>query len=269
MENIYKIKDLKFFVFLLFLSIFCGYGQNNYFVYNTKGAPFMEVNDSIKSVTKGSIIDKNTILTMSTEDVVFFLDDQKQVYKLDQGGTFKYKDLKKVEPIKDNSSFTQRMFLSIWNKFTKNNIKHKNKSGVVYRGDDIVLMRHPADSIKIFYPEIKFEWNHIENKTKDYYFNLRDVESQIISKIGLKENALSLFVDEGLLSSGKTYEWTITETKFPNYEKTIFYTFQLLTASEFEALKIEIDAISTDLKRLGLDNNEIRKVLCEDYKVCF
>jgi hypothetical protein len=206
---------------------------------------------------------------MASDDVIFYLDNNHSVYKFEQQGTFKYKDLKKVAPTIDKSTFTQRMFEYVWNQFTKTNVKEKNKSGVVYRGDNIVLMLHPADSIKIFYPEIKFEWHQIEDKTKDYYFILRDVENKNITKIGLKDNSLTLFVNENLVTSGKTYEWTITETKFPNYDKTTFYSFKLLTASEFDNLKKEIDAITEDLKSLGFDKNEIRAAICEDYKVCF
>jgi hypothetical protein len=139
----------------------------------------------------------------------------------------------------------------------------------VYRGDDILLMRHPADSIKIFKSEIKFEWNNIKDKVKEYYFILKDVDTDQVTKIGTHATSISLFVDSSILKEGKHYKWAITETKYPNYNKTIFYNFTLLSQAQFDALEKEIKSISSFFKKLNYDKKDIRKIICQDYKICY
>jgi hypothetical protein len=233
------------------------------------GSAFLQVNDSTKTITKGSLIDKKTTLVMNTNDKLTFINKKGEAITVNKSGKYSHKDLSKMKPQQESNSFAKNLFAYAWNNFTNNVSTTKNKSGVVYRGDNIVLMRHPADNIKIYASEIRFDWNEVKDKAKDYYFILKDLETNSITKVGLLSNSLSLFVDGSILKESHNYEWTIVENKYENLNKTKFYSFKTLNSSEYEALKEELDALTKYLKELGFNKREIRATICEDYKVCY
>jgi len=270
MENLLKVKRSYVLLIFLFLTFqFCFAKKNKLFVYKYEGSPKIEVNDSIKIVKKGTLLDKNTKLIMHREDVIYMVNDNGDVFKLFQTGTFKHNELLALKPIATNSYFAKTFSLYIWKEITNTSVVRRDKSGVVYRGDDIVLMRYPADSIKVYSNEIRFEWNTIPNKEKDYYFVLRNKETKAITTIGTPVNTISLMIDGTLLQQGHDYEWAITETRFPNMDKTTFYSFHILSKDEFKNVKKDIALISTDLKNMGFTRSEIKAVICQDYKICY
>ena len=269
MENLSKMKK-NISSFLIFFYVFhYAISQETFFAYKVKGEPYVEANDSIKSITKGSNLGPFVSVTLNKNDILHFINDSGNIYVLNNPGKYSYSDLQMTPAIKDNSSFSKKMFSYMWKEFTNNTASRNDKKGVVYRGDDIILMQYPADSVKIYYDEIKFEWDQIKDKTKDYYFILKDCETDRITKIGTRSTSISLFVDDSILREGGCYKWTITETKFPNYKNTVFYSFKILKQTEFEALDIEIESISKFLLELGFTNEEIKIVLCQDYKLCY
>ncbi len=272
MENLFKIRCLTVFILFIFISHnFYAQNNNNFFVYRFLGEPYLEINDSIKPVTNGSIIDENTILTMNMNDEIQFINEKGDVFDLVSTGDFRLNDLLKIPTIKNTNSYVRKYFSFVWKEFTNNVVARSNKSGVVYRGDEIILMQQPVDSIKIYYQvyEIKFEWKSIKDKTKDYYFILKNLDSGEISKIGTLATSISLFVDGTILKEGGNYEWAITETKYPNFNKTTFYSFKLLNTSEFEAMEEELKSITKFLKNIGLSKNDIQKAICQDYRICY
>ncbi len=269
MENLFKIKrHLLVFTVFIFVTQYA-ISQQDFFIYKVKGEPYIEVNDSIKTVTKGSILSSNTFLNMNSDDVVHFIDDKGGMYELLNTGTYSYSDLQKIPAIKDNTSFTRKVYSYVWKEFTNNMPTRSNKSGVVYRGDDEILMSYPADSVSVFGGEIRFGWQPKKNKENGYYFMLRDVETGSIITMGTPATSLSLMVDDNLLKTGKQYEWTITETRFPNLKETLFYQFRLLTEDEFKAKQGDIKRINSFLKQLGYNKAEIRETRCQDFKICY
>lgn len=269
MENVFKITRKILALAIFFIGFQYGTAQSDFFVYKVSGEPYIEVNDSIKSVTKGSVLNKDTSLTMNRNDIIHFIDEKGDMYELYSTGKFNHADLQKVPILESNTTFMRKMFSYLWKEFTNTMASRNNKSGVVYRGDEIILMRYPADSITVFSGEVHFEWEPIEGKEKDYYFILRDVESKQLITIATPSTSLGLMVDGNLLQASKTYEWTITETKYPNLKKTPFYSFKLLTQDEFAARQNEIKEISKFLKQIGLSKTEIREAICQDYKICY
>ena len=244
--------------------------QNNFFVYKYDGQPYVIENDSVKSITIGLNINKRSTLVINDNESILFINEAGEVFNLNEEGEYSYKQLSKIKPQENTSSFVKKMFQYLWKDFTNMAYERKNIAGVVYRGDGIALMKHPADSIKIYYSEIKFEWDSIKDKTKEYYFILKDLDTDKTIKIGTLATSVSLFVDSFILKDGGNYKWAITETKYPNYKKTVFYNFKILNKSEFEALeKEEIKEISKFLEKLGFSKNEIRKTICQDYKICY
>jgi len=266
-ENIYKIKILA--ISFIIGCVFSSQGQNDFFVHFYKGVPFIEQNDSIKPISKGSIIEKDAKLVINKKDVVHLIDDKGEVYKISKTGKYKRKELKKLDAEKNSSSFSKSFFTSLWKQFTNAAASKKNKSAVVYRGDDILLMQNPIDSAKVYASEIGFKWKAIPNKTKDYYFILKDIETGKLTKFGTPTNELSLFMDDGMLKQGNNYQWAITETKYFKENELSFYNFRLITKSEFKALEPNIKELSNYLKSLGLTQKEIKSTISEDYKLYY
>ena len=269
MENLSKITKRLFVFFTFFFIVQNAISQQDFIVYKINGEPSFKLNDSIKSITKGSMIKRNTLVVMNKNDKLHFINDKGEIFELNKAGEFSHNDLQKISAIEDNTTFARKYLSYVWKEMTNNMATRNDKSGVVYRGDAIVLMRYPADSIKIYYSEIKFEWKSIKNKTKEYYFILKDIDTDKTTKIGILTTSISLFVDGAILKQGGNYKWAIVETKYPNYNKTVFYNFKILNKTEFETLGKEIKEISIFLKGLGFSKKEIRKIICQDYKICY
>jgi len=269
MENLFKIAKKQFVLFAFFFVVQNIVSQHEFIVLKLTGEPYFIVNDSVKSISKGSVMNKNKLVVMNKNDKLYFINDKGDVFELSDMGKYSYNSLQKIPALKDNTTFTRKYSSYLWKELTNNLETRNDKSGVVYRGDDIVLMRYPADNIKIYYSEIKFEWDSIKDKTKEYFFILKDLDSDKTIKIGTLTTSISLFVDGTFLKENGNYKWAITETKYPNYDKTKFYNFRVLNKSEFEELEKEINDISTLLKRLGHSKKEIRKIICQDYKICY
>lgn len=266
MEQLYKIKRISFlFIFLGYIST---YAQNDFFVYKTEGAPKMMLNDTLRNLTKGTRINNKCSINIKSDDKLLFINEFGQLFKLANAGTYFFKDLKNLNAIKDKSSFTKKYFTYVWKQFT-NNTGNKVKTGVVYRTDNIVLMQQPADSIKIYFPEIQFSWNRDEEKDETLYFILKEKSKNHITKIGTNNTSLTLFIDNQLLKRGKEYQWAVSKTKYPNFEKVKFYSFELLDSKQFKAIQEELSELTKDLEKLGFNSSEIKKMICEDYKVCY
>lgn len=269
MENLHKIKTKAFTFIIIIGCYFVSHSQNEFFVYLLKGEPYIEQNDSIKPIYKGSILSKGAKLIINKKDVVHYIDDKGELYKVSKSGKYKFKDLKKIDTKKNSSSFSKTYLTYLWKQFTNEIANKKNKSGVVYRGDDILLMQTPVDNAKVYASEIRFKWKAVLNKTKNYYFFLKDVETGTVTKFGTPTNELTLFIDNTILKQGKSYQWTITETKYLDLNKAEFYNFKLINTSEFQAFEPKIKELTTFLKSLNLSKKEIKATICEDYKIYY
>lgn len=263
MEKLYSIKYISL-ITLVLCCLSVGKAQENLMVFKVKGSPILKVNDSLKSLSKGSQIPSNAIVSLKANDDLLLINEKGKCYKINEAREYKFSEVLKNPVAEDNSSFTNKYFTYVWDQFAQNK-KSKVKTGVVYRNDNIVLLQ-PSDSVKIYNPEIKFVWNI---DVEDSFFLLRDVETDHISKFGVSGNYLTLFVDNEFLEKGKEYQWAITDTKFPNLEEVEFYNFSLLTGDEFKVHKPDIDLFKKELSALGLTNDEIKVLFCTDYKICY
>jgi hypothetical protein len=249
---------------LVLCCLSVGKAQENLMVFKVKGSPVLKVNDSLKSLSKGSQIPSNAIVSLSSSDDLLLINEKGDCYKINEPREYKFSEVLKNPVAEDNSSFTTKYFTYVWDQFTKKT-KSKVKTGVVYRNDNIILLQ-PGNNVKIYNPEIKFVWNI---DVDDSFFLLRDVETDHISKFGVAGNYLTLFVDNDFLEKGKAYQWAISDTKFPNLDEVEFYNFSLLTNDEFKVHKADIDLFKKELNTLGLSNDEIKVLFCADYKICY
>ena len=268
MENLSEIIK-KILVPLLVLFIFVsGQAQGDFLVYRLTGEPYMEVNDSIKSVKRGSILNASTKLTMNRDDFVQLINEEGDVFEIYETGTLTYKDIQNVPAIKDNASLSKKLVNYLWKEITNSMASRNNKAGVIYRGDAITELLFPPDSSVVF-GEVRFGWEPIKNKEKEYYLILKDIETGRITTIGTPSTSISLGIDEGLIETGKSYAWTITETRYPALKKTPMNSFTVLSEEKFIARQEEIRQLQSFYKKLGLNKSEIRAAICADYKICF
>jgi len=268
MENLSKmiLRPFLFTVFILLSHTL--HAVQDLIVYKVKGEPYVMVKDSVASIAKGSVLNSETTLVMKRDDELLYLDSKGEIFELHETGQFSTQELQQRMAFKENSTFTQKLFSYVWKELTLAMATRNNKSGVVYRGDALVLMRYPADSLTIYKRNIRFEWESIEGKEKDYFFILKDVTDGNQAIIGTPATSMVLNVDNFLLKDGHDYEWTITETKYPD-SKTRYYSFKLGTEEDYKSIVPQIKEISATLKKLGLTKSEIREAICMDFKICY
>lgn len=268
MENLFKIakNSLCVVIFAMACNVF---SQDDYYVYKFDGIPYLEVNDSIKPITKGMAIKKESMLTLTDSDVIRFINKDGDEYLIDEAGNYNYNTLFEFSKKTNTNSFAKKYLTYLWKQYTNSVVDTRSKSGVVYRGDGVLLMQYPVDSAKVIGTEVSFKWFKKKDKEKNYYLILKDVETNKETIIGTPAISLTLMVDEHLLKSGRNYEWAVTETKYPTEDETKFYSFSVMKESEFKILSKEMKTIMAYLKQQGLNRLEIQQTLCEVYKICY
>ncbi|WP_339614324.1 hypothetical protein [uncultured Winogradskyella sp.] len=268
MENLCKIKKCIRLTLLAVLISSASMAQNNnLFVLKFEGEPYTKKNDSVEIVTIGTIISKKTKLIMNRDDVAYIINNEGDVYELHETGTFKHKELLRLQAIKSNNSYSREVMIYFWKEFTNTLSDGYNKSGFVYRGDYVNLIQ-PIDSTNLYSNEIRFEWEQKKSKTKPYYFVLRETGSDKATKIGTHDTNITLFIDDINLKYGGSYEWTVIESKYENLETTEFSLFKVLKETEYKTKQLELKALSEFLKPLGYGDSEIKDMFCKSYKTC-
>ncbi len=261
-----KLFSLKAAI-LVMLLFFCALdisAQDKLMVFKVEGTPVLKIDKTTKSLSKGSPIVLNSVVSVKANDQLLLINDAGYCFEIKKTGDYSYADIKKIPASVDNSSFTKKYLSYVWNQFAKNTA-NPSKTGVVYRNDNLILLQ-PSDSVKIYFPEIKFVWN-LDSEEK--YFFLKEMETDHLVKFGVMGKNLTLFVDDQLLKKGKSYQWAVSETKFPDMDALTFYNFSLLSNDEFKALEPDIDLFKRDLAALGFSTSEIKIMLCNDYKICY
>ena len=267
MENICKIKRacLSILIFAFTLNLF---SQDQFYVNKFEGIPYLEINDSIKPITRGMLIKKEALLTLNNNDVVHFINKEGNEYILDEIGSYSHSKLLEVPVIEATKPYMKTFLSYTWRKFTNRVVDNRSRSGVVFRGDEALLMLYPVDSAKVIGAEVSFKWNKKEGKEKNYYLILKDINTNKTTILGTPATSLTILVNDSLLKADHSYEWAITENKYQSLKKTTFYSFHLMTEAEFKSLNKDIKPIIAYLKQEGLSRSEIRTTLCEVYKIC-
>lgn len=263
MGKLYALKAAGLFI-LLFFYVHGGSAQDNLMVFKVEGRPVLKVDNTTKSLSKGSPIVTNSIVSVKANDHLLLINDAGNCFEIKKSGDYSYAQIKRIPAAADNSSFTQKYLSYVWNQFAKNTTT-TSKTGVVYRNDNLILLQ-PSDSVKIYFPEIKFAW---KLDSEENYFFLKEMETDKLVKFGVMGKNLTLFVDDHLLKKGNMYQWAVSETKFPDMDALTFYNFSLLSNEEFKSLEPDIELFKKDLQALGFNASEIKIMLCNDYKICY
>jgi len=257
---------------LIFLFLLCHsatFAQNdNLFVLRWTGNPYLIEKGSERQIARGSAINKKTKLVMGRDDEVILINSNGNAHKLYKTGTFKYRELTNLPPLKNNSSYTRKLMSYFIKEFTNNLNNDKVKSGVVYRGDYVELTQ-PLDNTILYTDEITFEWKALKNKSKPYYFVIKKKGSDKARIIGTFSNKLSLVTDNENIKNGNSYEWSVVESKYENLENLDYSSFTLIDNNRYKIIKKEVDSISNFLTSIGFTESEIETILCFKNKTCF
>lgn len=263
MEKLYIVIKKACLFSLLFLSV-QAFTQTDLVVYKIHGTPKLKTNAAVKNISKGLLLNEKSKVLLAVKDTLLLIDKEGNTFKINTKGSYSVHDISKNPVATTSSSFTKKYFSYVWNKFIKKE-NTKTKVGVVFRNDNVVLLQ-PSDSVKLYTSEIKFVWN---TDYKESFFHLKNTSNNHIIKFGVNGSFVTLFVDNVILNRGVGYQWAISEKKFPNLDDLVFYNFSLLTEAAFQTLQPELDAFKKDMQSLGFSSEEIKKMLCNDYKVCY
>jgi hypothetical protein len=241
--------------------------QNSLVILKYEGEPYTMENNISKNITNGTSIGEKTKLVLNKLDKAYIINNKGEVFKLQEAGTYKFKDLLKLSPQKSSDSYSKKLMTYLWKEFTNSLSTDSRKSGVVYRGDFIQLLS-PKDSISLYSNEISFEWEAKEGKIKPYYFVVREVGSEYRTMIGTYDTKVVLFVDNINLNYGGNYEWSVVESKYENLNSIQFSRFKILTEEEYKIKDKEIKTLSSFLTSLSYNKKEIENIICDYYKFC-
>jgi hypothetical protein len=205
---------------------------------------------------------------MGRDDEVVLINSEGNAIRLYETGTFKFKDLLNLPLLQNNSSYSRKLMAYFIKEFTKTIDGNNLKSGVVYRGDYVELLE-PLDQVKLYSDEINFKWTPIKNKSKPYYFIIKEIGSDKVTMIGTYDNKINLISDSVNLKFGKSYKWSVVESKYENLNNIDYSSFTLLDDSSYTSLKKEVDYLSEFLASIGYSKTEISSILCIENKTCF
>lgn len=269
MENLFKVNQCINLILVVLLSSYGINAQSKMVAHKIIGQPYIEVNDSIKTITKGTIIDKKTTLFMQPNDEITLIDKDGEIVNVINTGKMTLADLSKLPKVKDNSSTLKKYWSYFWKETTNTMASRNNKSGVIYRGDEDIILQFPSNNSVVINSEINFGWSPIDGKEKNYYFILLDSENNIIMTLGTPSTTLSLLSNNSLLQEGETYYWLVTETAYPsNIDELPKYNFSVISKDLKKDKSKEVMTLYKDLIKLGFDKSELQNILCYDFKIC-
>lgn len=238
--------------------------QTNYCVFKVTGEPVLANGNKL---SKGSLITSGNTIKVGASEHVLLVDESGQLYDIGENKEAGFDAIPSFKRVAETASFSEKYLSYVWKKFTKQKAAGEHL-GVTYRNDRVYLQLAPNDSIKIYVPEIHFSWVTDEPDDKSYFL-IKKAGSDHMTKVGVVGNKLHLFVDNRLLQPGEEYQWAVSKEKFPDLTSINLQSFTLLTAKQFKELKPEIEALKTDMISLGFSEDEIKEMLCTDYKLCY
>lgn len=257
------LSRLGFVCTVLLLCSNWALAQNKFYVFKKTGEPFFKIDTPIQ---RGTVFKNTDTLTLHKLDTVYLINQLGELFELNKPQQYVYSALQKYRKQSDNESFTSKYFSYVWRQFT-NQQNTRQQPGVVYREKRGVTLLEPKDSIKMNVPKIEFSWKNSTDSLTTY-FHLQDLETKHITKIGTSSNTLILYRDNTVLKPGHRYQWTVSTTPFPDYKNANFNSFKLLTNEAFIELQKEMKTLVYALKMLGFSENDIKEIICLDYKFC-
>jgi hypothetical protein len=238
--------------------------QDSLCVFNLKGSAYSKIKSSFQPISKGMFITEKSTLLVNESSEITTINSKGEAYQISNAGEYKYSKILEHNTLKNAKGLTSKYLKLIWNELLKKN-SGKTIIGGVFRGD--ILMEFPIDSASVASSKLTFKWK-IDEETSQYYFFIKNIETDELIKFATNGSELSLYKDHSIFSEGDDFEWTVSTSEYPNLKNMPYYTFSLIDRAAYEALKANYKVLISDLKTIGLSDSEIENSLCETYGIC-
>jgi len=227
-------------------------------------AEIFSSNSPSKALRKGTLVNAKDVVTLQKGSSLSLINKKGELYKVEQAGKYSYNQLVKHKVENDKSSLTSKYLEYLWEEMTQS-AGSETIIGGVFRGEN--LMRYPIDSSLISGSKITFKWD-IDSLNTSYYIFIKNIETNTMLKIVTNGSMLSLYKDNPIFSEGTDFEWYVDTEAFPNLDNKTFYIFSLIDRNTYQNKKEEYKDFTSDLKTVGLTDQEIEEILCETYGLC-
>lgn len=254
----------KYLSIIVYLFTIVASAQDSLCVFKTKGATYGMAKNGLYALKKGTYIKSKSKVILDENSGLLTIDENGLSYQLDSKGTYEYATLVKAKTSKNKAGLTSKYFKIIWDEM-RNKKQGSALVGGVFRGEKLMLF--PQDDAKIASSKLVFSWKAIEDAS-NYYIFIRHPETDDILKMATTGTELTLYKNQPYFEGKSDLEWVVSTEEFPNLNNLPFNTFKLISKNDYrDWLDTQADLIS-ELKNLGMTEDEITQSLCETYAVC-
>lgn len=260
MEKFLFLRLALFFILLPF-----SVNAQEYAVFRTSGSPIYIEGTKSVPIAKGSLLKAGKV-TLASKDALVMVNNKGEVFEINDPGSYAVPNFGKFRKENSEENFTNKYFSYVWKQMSQKETTQTH-TGNVYRDALVDVLKTPVDSTSIFKNEVRFSWETQKNN-QQYYFFLENREAKTISKMKISGNSLTLYAGSNLLEKGNTYYWGVATTEYPDFTRIKMNQLNYLSNDQFQMRKKEIEALTQDLRKMGLSENEIDEQLCQYFKFC-
>jgi hypothetical protein len=254
----------KYSYLIFFLFVQFAISQDTLCVFRVNGSVLKLNSGQIQPLKKGDYIVKSDKIMLEEASNILTIDKNGVAYMLGKKGSHSFSNVLSNKETKTKSGLTSKYFKLIWRELKRAKASHTLIGGV-FRGEQLML--YPRDNIKIAGSVIEFLWESAE-KNSDYYLFIRDTKNDKLSKFKLNITSFSIYKSSTIFANSKFFEWCVTTEEFPNLDNLPFFSFELISKSEYQNLRQSYQGLVFDLQSLNFDNNTIYAELCKAYGLC-
>lgn len=217
-------------------------GQSKLLVYQVSGN--VKLKQTNKQLYTGGLLNTNSAIVVNKGSSIF-LDEDSNMYKIDQDGSYSFADITKKKLVNTSKSVSKRYLSYVYKKFL-NKEEKKSIYGGVFRGNGIL---NTPENYAYFTTNTFVYFNWKSTGEKEFYVRIINTKNnKIVGKYKL-DYANSL----GILLPFKkgVYKWTVSTSN--DLEKdTVFNYFEIVSQKEFN--KRKADPIYEAKKKIELMN---------------
>lgn len=250
---------IKIVLFLFFVQV--SYAQESLCVYKVSG--IVTLNKKTKSLSKGSLINKTDVVKLSAKSKLIAIDNEGTLFELNKLGNYAFSSILKNKKATEQSGLTSKYFKFVWSELTHEK-ETKNSIAGVFRG--YVLMKYPPENASLAGQKVVLKWDG--DMQSSYYLFIRNVTDDSLLKLETNGNQITIYTDSEIFKNGNAFEWSVTTEEFPNLKNIPFYRFTTISYSEYSDEIKKHQPLIEELRKLGLNENEISTEICKNSGLC-